>query len=229
MDGNGYAWRVMDQSGSGFYMEPSQVDTFGDGSRGDDNFLYAVLHKPAEGDTDLSGTIGSCCNNDHQQGPDQYVNGESIDDANIVLWYVPQMDTDATDGGNGYYCWTISGEPNPVTYPCFTGPMFVPINAAGKPASASFTHNGPVQLGNSAEFTNGSAGTPPLTYDWDFGDSVGTSTDENPTYDYASAGIYTVTLTTDNSFGSDSYSLAIEVVEEPIEYFVYQPFVVANP
>ncbi len=228
MDSNGYAWRIMDQGGNGFYMEPSQVDTFGDGSRGDDNFIYAVLHKPAEGDSDLSATIGSCCNDDHQQGPHQYVNGESIDNTNIVLWYVPQMDTDATDGGDGYYCWTLQGEPNPVTYPCFTGPMFVPVNA-GKPAAASFTHNGPVPLGQSAIFTNGSTGAPPLTYDWDFGDGVGTSTDENPTYDYTASGTYTVSLTTDNAFGSDTYSLPILVSDGPINYFIYQPFVVNQP
>jgi uncharacterized membrane protein len=26
-----------------------------------------------------------------------------------------------------YTCWTVSGEPNPETYPCFSGPMFVPV------------------------------------------------------------------------------------------------------
>jgi hypothetical protein len=228
-DGDGYAWRVMDQSGNGFYLEPSQVDTFGDGSRGDDNFIYATLHKPAEGDTDMSATIGACCNDNHQQGPDTFVNGESINDANIVLWYVPQMDTDATDGGNGYYCWTLQGEPNPVTYPCFTGPMFVPINSAGKPASANFTHNGPVSLGQTADFTNGSAGSLPLTYDWDFGDGVGTSSDENPSYNYTAAGTYTVTLVTTNAFGSDSYSLPIQVTESAAFYYFYHPIFIDEP
>jgi PKD repeat protein len=138
------------------------------------------------------------------------------------------MDTDASDGGNGYYCWTLAGEPNPVTYPCFTGPMFVPINSSGKPASANFAHNGPVALGKSAEFTNGSAGTLPLTYDWDFGDGVGTSTDENPSYIYTAAGTYTVTLTTNNAFGSDVYSLPIEVTEVAVEYSLYTPFIKNN-
>jgi PKD repeat protein len=204
-------------------MEPSQVDTFGDGSRGDDNFLYVVMHKPSEGDADLTATLGSCCNDDHQQGPEAFINGESIDDTNIVIWYVPQMVTDAS--APDYYCWTLSP---PTTYPCFTGPMFVPINSDGKPASANFTHNGPIQLGNTAEFTNGSAGTPPLTYDWDFGDGVGTSTDENPSYDYTAGGTYTVTLTTNNGFGSDSYSLPISVTEGAVEYFLYTPFIMNN-
>jgi hypothetical protein len=225
-NGDGYAWRVMDQSGDGYYIQPSQKDTFGDGSRGDDNFIYVTMHKPAEGDTDL-GVIGSCCNDTHIQGPHNYVNSEAINNTNIVLWYVPQMLTDASDGGDGYYCWTLAGEPNPVTYPCFTGPMFVPVNQTGKPASASFTHNGPVVLGQSAVFTNGSSGTPPLSYDWDFGDGVGTSSDENPTYDYTAAGTYTVTLTTTNIFGSSDYSLPITVLAG--DYYVYQPFVIAEP
>jgi hypothetical protein len=225
-NGDGYAWRVMDQSGDGYYIQPSQKDTFGDGSRGDDNFIYVTMHKPAEGDTDL-GVIGSCCNDTHIQGPHNYVNSEAINNTNIVLWYVPQMLTDASDGGDGYYCWTLAGEPNPVTYPCFTGPMFVPVNQTGKPASASFTHNGPVVLGQSAVFTNGSSGTPPLSYDWDFGDGVGTSSDENPTYDYTAAGTYTVTLTTTNIFGSGDYSLPITVLAG--DYYVYQPFVIAEP
>jgi hypothetical protein len=221
-DSNGYAWRVMDQSGSGYYMQPSQDNTFGDGSRGDDNFIYATLHKPSEGDSDMSGTIGSCCNDDHQQGPDQFVNGETINDANIVIWYVPQMVTDASSPD--YYCWTLTP---PTTYPCFTGPMFVPISGAGKPASAGFSHNGPVGLGQTAEFYNESAGSPPLTYEWDFGDGVGTSTNENPTYDYTAAGTYTVSLTTTNAFGSDSMSLQFEVVET--NYTIYQPAFIDEP
>lgn len=227
-DSNGYAWRVLDQGGDGFYLEPSQNDTFGDGSRGDDNFIYVSQHKAAEGDTDL-GVIGSCCNDTHTQGPNNYINGEAINNTNIVIWYVPQMDTDAADGGDGYYCWTVQGEPNPITYPCFTGPMFVPMNQTGKPGSASFTHNGPVQLGESAVFTNASSGSPPLSYEWDFGDGVGTSTDTNPTYDYSMTGTYTVTLTTTNAFGSGSYSLPIEVLPVKAQYFVYQPIVGKAP
>jgi hypothetical protein len=227
-DGSGYAWRIMDQAGDGFYMEPSQLDTFGDGSRGDDNFIYVALHKPAEGDSDL-GAVGSCCNDTHIQGPNNYINGEAINNTNIVIWYVPQMVTDASDGGNGYYCWTLQGEPNPVTYPCFTGPMFVPVNQTGKPGSASFTHNGPVALGQSAVFTNASSGSPPLSYEWDFGDGVGTSTDENPTYDYSMTGTYNVTLTTTNAFGSGSYSLPIEVQPVKAQYFVYTPIVGKAP
>ena len=92
--GEGYLWRVTDQSGAGFYIEPGQNGTFGDGGRGDNAYIYLTQHKVAEGDSDL-GIIGDCCFDDHRQGPDQYVNGEAAADQNIVLWYVSQMETDA--------------------------------------------------------------------------------------------------------------------------------------
>ena len=69
--------------------------------------------------------------------------------------------------------------------------------------------------GPTAEFTGSpTSGTEPLTvnftnqstdatsYSWNFGDG-GTSTSTNPSYQYASAGTYTVSLTAYNSCGSD--------------------------
>ncbi|MEW5986857.1 MAG: hypothetical protein AB1791_09510 [Chloroflexota bacterium] len=118
----GYKWRVMDTGGRQWYVEPGQGQ-FGDGGRGDDAFIYVTQHKPEEGDDDLP-MLGECCNNDYQQGPEQYLNGESIAGENLVIWYVSQMVTDVTAGSE--YCWTIQGEPDPITFPCFSGPLFVP-------------------------------------------------------------------------------------------------------
>jgi PKD repeat protein len=56
-------------------------------------------------------------------------------------------------------------------------------------------------------FTDKSAGATPRTYQWSFGDG-GTSTDANPSHSYAAAGIYTVTLTVTNPFGSDTETKA---------------------
>jgi len=44
----------------------------------------------------------------------------------------------------------------------------------------------------------------PTTWSWDFGDGVGTSTQQNPTYIYSSYGTYTVSLTVTNAIGSDT-------------------------
>ena len=116
-----YALTVRD-GGLGYFIEPSQGQ-FADGGRGDNPFVYVTQYKAAEGATDL-GVIGSCCNDDHRQGPDQFVDGENVAGENIVLWYVSQALTDTSSGN--MYCWTVTGEPTPETYPCFTGPMFSP-------------------------------------------------------------------------------------------------------
>lgn len=50
----------------------------------------------------------------------------------------------------------------------------------------------------------------PATWLWDFGDGVGTSTLQNATYTYTTAGTYTVSLTVTNSGGTDE--------EEKIDY-----------
>jgi len=57
------------------------------------------------------------------------------------------------------------------------------------------------------EFTNTSSNAD--SYLWDFGDGTGTSTEENPTYTYASEGIYTVRLTATNSDGSTVATLNV--------------------
>ncbi len=214
IDPNGYSWKVEDTvSGAGYYIV-QDVGQFPNGE-GDNPFLYPVLHHANEGDTDLYVFSSGCCNDNHQQGPHLYLNGESINSENIVLWYVPQADTDAT--APDYYCWTISGEPNPETYPCFVGPLFVPMMVT---PIADFTHNGPLVLGNTAVFSNTSTGDP-ITYTWDFGDGSPLSGLENPTHDYVSVGDYTVTLTATNDFGSDVASDVLRVGLAPTAVFTH--------
>ena len=52
------------------------------------------------------------------------------------------------------------------------------------------------------EFSDTSTGDN-LTYLWDFGDGQ-TSSEQNPTHEYSSAGDFTVSLTTTNNYGSDT-------------------------
>lgn len=138
LNGDNQGWLVVDGSGQGYTIEPG-LGQFADGGLGDGPFVYITLHKPGEGDTDLP--IFSppgpsyCCNDDHLQGPDIFVNDEPIGSANLVLWYVPQSVTDRlsmAEDGDGRYCWTVNGEPDPEAYPCFAGPLFTPFELSEK-------------------------------------------------------------------------------------------------
>lgn len=128
-------WLVVDSSGQGYTIEPG-LGQFNDGGIGDNPFIYVTRHKPAEGDTDLpSWSIDYCCYDDLQQGPNLFVNDEPIGSTNLVLWYVSQSVTDRLpeiEDGDGRFCWTVSGEPTPETYPCFTGPLFRPFELMEK-------------------------------------------------------------------------------------------------
>ena len=122
----GYRYRVMDQSGFGYYIEPGQGQ-FDDKGTGDNAWLYVTQWKTSEGDADMP-AIGQCCTGTYVQGPEQFINSESVSNQNIVLWYVPQSVTITTWRHNqppypAQYCWTDSTSQ---TWPCFSGPMFVP-------------------------------------------------------------------------------------------------------
>jgi len=124
----GYQFLVVGGDGTGYAVEPNRGQ-FGDGSRGDDAYVYVSLHKPEEGDADMV-TIGPCCNTDHRQGPEKFLDPpEPILDSRLVMWYVPRLKNDDTPGNE--YCWTESvvegGLVRTKAYPCAFGPMFVPV------------------------------------------------------------------------------------------------------
>ncbi|HFQ92816.1 MAG TPA: PKD domain-containing protein, partial [Anaerolineae bacterium] len=162
-------------------------------------------HKPEEGDADLPiiNPGGSNVADDHQQGPDLFVNGESAANTNIVLWYVPQHGTDRrSDDGTPPYCWTVAGEPNPETYPCYGGPLFVPfgVGVTGS-TTASFVVNGSeFGVADTAVFTNTSTlpdPNIPANFLWNFGDGVTTGSPLTATHRYLLGGVFTPTLTVD--------------------------------
>lgn len=130
----GYQFRLLDSMGNGYYVEPGRGQ-FGDGGRGDNPYVYVTRHHsgseaPDEGESDLI-TIGPCCNTDYQQGPEKFIDTppESIIDTPLVFWYVAQLKNDDTPGQE--YCWADvalqDGIYVPVDFPCFAGPMFVPM------------------------------------------------------------------------------------------------------
>lgn len=123
-----YSHRITAANGLAYLMAPSTGD-FGDGGRGDNAFIYTTAKHADkdEGEADLV-TLGACCNNDYQQGPEQFLEpAEPLDDDGVVLWYVPQINNDGRQGNE--YCWAqtevIDGVAKTKTWPCTAGPKFV--------------------------------------------------------------------------------------------------------
>ncbi|MFZ4057256.1 MAG: hypothetical protein ACOYKE_03925 [Ferruginibacter sp.] len=127
----GYQYKIAAANGAGYYMEPGQGQ-FNDGGRGDNAYVYVTKNKFSvdEGEADLI-MIGPCCNTDYHQGPEKFIEptAEDITSSKLVVWYVAQMKNDNTKGKE--YCWAESTLENGVystrIYPCFCGPMFIPI------------------------------------------------------------------------------------------------------
>jgi PKD repeat protein len=72
--------------------------------------------------------------------------------------------------------------------------------------TAAFTNT---TSGGNASFT--STSTNASSWSWTFGDGVGTSTLENPTYAYLANGTYTVTLIASNGCGSDTITQSVTI------------------
>ena len=129
----GYQYKITDIAGSGFFVEPGNGQ-FNDGGRGDNAYVYVTrLHADKdEGESDLV-TIGPCCNTDYRQGPEKFIepDPENIQNTQLVVWYVAQMKNDDTKGRE--YCWAERYLENGVykthIYPCFSGPLFVPVKS----------------------------------------------------------------------------------------------------
>jgi hypothetical protein len=126
----GYLFKINNTQNQGFYIEPNRGQ-FNDGSKGDFAFSYISINHADkdEGKNDMV-TMGSCCNKDYQQGPEQFISpAEKLDNQNLVLWYVPQIKNNGTAGQE--YCWADTRVENGIkkikVWPCYAGPMFIPI------------------------------------------------------------------------------------------------------
>ncbi len=125
----GAQFRIMSADGTGYDIVPGNGQP-PDDHKNDNAFVYITHYHPGEGDTDLW-TLGECCNTDFRQGPEQFIGDvpEPIMERPLVLWYVPQLVIDVTPGSE--YCWADTkveqGMYVPVTWPCYAGPLFLPI------------------------------------------------------------------------------------------------------
>lgn len=127
----GYQYRLLGKQGNGFYIEPGRGQ-FNDGGRGDHAFSYVtVFHEEKDEGEQGMVTLGSCCNTDYQQGPETFMMpSEKLEGENLVFWYVPQLKNDGAKGRE--YCWADTrvekGVPSIKVWPCYAGPMFVPVS-----------------------------------------------------------------------------------------------------
>ncbi|MCF8338248.1 MAG: PKD domain-containing protein [Bacteroidales bacterium] len=79
----------------------------------------------------------------------------------------------------------------------------VTVVRAGAPPEAAFiADTTSIEEGMSIQFTDESSGDP-TEWQWNFGDGS-TGSDQNPTHTYSSAGNYTVILTVENEYGSNT-------------------------
>jgi YVTN family beta-propeller protein len=88
---------------------------------------------------------------------------------------------------------------------------------------ASFTATTPVEHGTPVQFFDTSSNNP-TAWDWDFGDGLGNSTEQNPLYNYPNPGTYTVTLTVENDCGISSIQESVTVKHSP-HFDLYLPFI----
>jgi hypothetical protein len=131
----GYQYKLATNN-QGYFVEPGNGQ-FKDGGRGDFSYLYVTKQLPNrdEGESDLV-TIGPCCNTDYRQGPEKFIEpqAESIANSSLVLWYVAQLRNDDRKGSE--YCWAETVLNNGIyetkIYPCFAGPMFIPVQSSLK-------------------------------------------------------------------------------------------------
>ncbi|WP_129629357.1 hypothetical protein [Candidatus Oscillochloris fontis] len=90
-------------------------------------YLYWSRPNPSEGQGDLP-SIGTCCNLDQQQGPEQFITPPEAINAEAVIWYVPRITNAERER-----CWADmvlkDGVLTPQIWPCNSG---VRLMAAGE-------------------------------------------------------------------------------------------------
>lgn len=128
---DGYLFKFTNTKNEGYYIEPNRGQ-FNDGSKGDFAYTYVTVNHEDkdEAKSDMP-TIGLCCNTTHEQGPEQFMEpAESLQQKNLVMWYVPQIKNEGKKGEE--YCWADTrveqGIPKVKVWPCYAGPMFIPTN-----------------------------------------------------------------------------------------------------
>jgi len=127
---------------------------------------------------------------------------------------------------------SYTGSNSPGTVTASSGKMFIRFTSDGSVVDPGWVANWTSVIATTppvADFSASASNVPynvpidfidlstnfPSSWSWDFGDGVGTSTDQNPTYVYPAAGTYTVVLTVENCFSSDVFTSTVTVQSPP--------------
>jgi hypothetical protein len=133
--------------------------------------------------------------------------------------YVPLCTPDPTDGLPGM--WVFGGH-TAGDDPPFGNPEFYPFPCAFEPVASFDADPAAGCAPLDVSFTDTSSGMP-AEWLWDFGDGVGTSTEQNPDYTYTLPGDFVVTLVVSNTAGSDTVTGTVSVYETPQAAFTFAP------
>ncbi len=189
---------------------------FRDGA-GTTSYRLGLFHAPGTfndpPDASFSGTPTAGCSPLEVDFSDQ-----SLGDVSSWLWHFGDGGTSTQQNprhlyaSEGVYSVTLTATGSLGGFD--TAARFDYVTSAA-PTEASFTAT-PTQVCapiGEVEFTDLSGGFPD-TWLWDFGDGT-TSTEQNPTHNYPSPGVYTVTLTVGGSCGADSVTLVDLIQVDP--------------
>lgn len=112
-----------------------------------------------------------------------------------------------------HYTGTLCVQTNDLENPLVEVALDLLVIEGAEPPVAGFSPSATtIQVGEVITFENTTVGDAPITYVWDFGDTM-TSTATSPAHLYEAAGSYTVTLTATNEYGSDVAEMLITVEE----------------
>jgi hypothetical protein len=113
-----YFYKIKTSESKGYIMETSKKDNAN---------IFVTRYKEDEGALDLL-TLGSCCKLD-EDGVERYLNQESLLNQDLVIWYVPKIESNAIKGKESCWADTILEEGRLVVkeFPCSVGPKFTPL------------------------------------------------------------------------------------------------------
>jgi len=93
--------------------------------------------------------------------------------------------------------------------------MIQTVSVNDAPSSGFGINPTPAGIDETISLTDVSTG--PAAWNWDFGDGVGVSTDQNPTYIYTTEGDYIITQVVTNIYGcTDTTSISITITDEQL-------------